>query len=283
MRLVRFGPVGAETPGALRDDGSCVDISSIVTDLGPETLGRLTDVVEEVDRARDLPRVDLAGQRLGPPVARPHKIIAVGLNYADHAAESGAEIPTEPVLFTKATSSLAGPFDDVVIPRHATKVDWEVELGLVIGEVARYLQDDVEAERTICGYVTVNDVSEREFQLERGGQWVKGKSADTFTPVGPWLVTPDEVPDPLDLDMRLSVNGVVKQDGSTSTMVFSPAFCVRYISQFMTLEPGDLILTGTPPGVGLGTGEYLADGDVMDLEVEGLGGQSQTCVNWQPT
>lgn len=277
MRLVRFGPPGAETPGVLAGD-VCFDVSSIIPDLGPSTIHRVPEVVRAIEEGVDFPTVDLTADRLGSPIARPHKIVAVGLNYADHAVEAGLETPAEPILFTKATSSMSGPHDDVILPPGATKVDWEVELGVVIGATGRHLTDEDAAAAIICGYVMANDVSERAHQLERGGQWVKGKSADTFCPVGPWLVTADQVADPLDLEMRLSVNGVTRQHGSTSTMIFSPTFCVAYISRFMTLEPGDLVLTGTPPGVGLATGEYLSEGDVMELEIEGLGVQSQRCV-----
>lgn len=278
MRFARLGTRGQERPVVVLDDGKCLDISPIVDDLGPGNLSELGRVMERVGAADGLATVDLAGTRVGSPIGRPHKVVAVGLNYADHAAEAGMDIPPEPILFTKATSSLNGPNDDVVRPRGSVKLDWEVELGLVIGATARYLDDDTQAAEVIAGYVVVNDVSEREFQLERQGQWVKGKSADTFTPVGPWLVTSDDVPNPLDLTMRLSVNGEVKQLGSTSTMIFSPVYCVRYISQFMTLEPGDLVLTGTPPGVGMSTGEYLQPGDLIELEVEGLGVQKQRVI-----
>jgi 2,4-didehydro-3-deoxy-L-rhamnonate hydrolase len=278
MKFIRYGARGHERPAAILEDGTCLDISPVIDDLGLGNLSELGRVTERVGDAEGLTTVDLTGERLGSPIGRPHKIVAVGLNYADHAAEAGMDIPPEPILFMKATSSMSGPNDDVVRPRGSVKLDWEVELGLVIGSTARNLDDEVQAEEAIAGYVLVNDVSERAFQLERQGQWVKGKSADTFTPVGPWLVSTDEVTDPMDLTMRLSVNGDVKQLGSTSTMIFSPFFCVRYISQFMTLEPGDLILTGTPPGVGLSTGEYLQPGDVMELEIEGLGVQRQLVV-----
>lgn len=277
MKFVRYGEAGQESPAVLTPDGTYVDISPMVADLGPDTLAQLPEIVEAVASRTDLARLDPGDRRIGSPIARPHKIIGIGLNYADHAAESGAEVPREPVVFMKATSSLSGPNDDVVFPPGATKMDWEVELGVVMGRTARYLADEAEVQRVIGGYVIGNDVSERAFQLEREGQWMKGKSADTFTPVGPWLVTPDEVGDVLDLELRLSVNGVIKQHGSTQKMVFSPAYCIYYISQFMTLEPGDLVLTGTPPGVGLSTGEYLRPGDVMEVEIQGLGSQIQTC------
>lgn len=277
MKFVRYGEAGQESPAVLTADGTYVDISPIVVDLGPDTLAQLPEIVEAVASRTDLARLNPGDRRIGSPIARPHKIIGIGLNYADHAAESGAEVPREPVVFMKATSSLSGPNDDVVFPPGATKMDWEVELGVVLGRTARYLADEAEVQGAIGGYVIGNDVSERAFQLEREGQWMKGKSADTFTPVGPWLVTPDEVGDVLDLELRLSVNGVIKQHGSTEKMVFSPAYCIYYISQFMTLEPGDLVLTGTPPGVGLSSGEYLRPGDVMEVEIQGLGSQIQTC------
>jgi 2-keto-4-pentenoate hydratase/2-oxohepta-3-ene-1,7-dioic acid hydratase in catechol pathway len=220
----------------------------------------------------------LLDQRIGAPIARPHQIICVGLNYRDHAAETGQAVPDEPILFTKSPNTLVGPYDDVRIPRGSTKPDWEIELGIVIGRRASYLDSPEQALDHVAGWVVVNDVSERAFQLERGGQWLKGKSAETFNPTGPWLVTSDEVPDVLDLGMRLDVNGVRRQDGSTSTMVFDPAFIVHYISQFLVLEPGDLINTGTPPGVGMGFQPpiWLQPGDVMELEIDGLGSQRQT-------
>lgn len=279
MRFVRFGPVGRERPGVMIVEraGVCLDISEVVSDISPETIGGLGEITSRVRSTPGLPEVDVSRVRLGSPIGRPRKIIAIGFNYADHVAEAQAEIPTEPVAFMKATSSICGPDDDVVFPRGATKVDWEIELGVVVGSEGRYLDDEVEAEQSIAGYVVVNDVSERAFQLERGGQWMKGKSADTFTPVGPWLVTPDEIADPLDLSLSLSVNGEIRQNASTSTMIFSPAHCVWYLSQFMTLEPGDLIVTGTPPGVGLATGEYLEIGDVMKATIAGLGTQTQRC------
>ena len=218
--------------------------------------------------------------RIGAPIARPHQIICVGLNYADHAAETGQAIPAEPILFNKAPNTLIGPDDDVRLPRGSVKTDWEVELGVVIGKRASYLETDEEVRAAIAGYTLVNDVSEREFQNERGGQWVKGKSAETFNPAGPWLATPDEIADVNDLSMWLDVNGVRRQTGSTKTMIFDAHFVVRYISQFMVLEPGDLINTGTPPGVGLGMKPpvYLAKDDVMTLGVQGLGTQRQRVI-----
>ena len=221
-----------------------------------------------------------AGERIGSPIARPHQILCIGLNYRDHAAETGQAVPAEPILFTKSPNTLVGPNDDVRIPRGSTKTDWEVELGVVIGKRASYLDDEAAANDAIAGYVVVNDVSERAFQIERSGQWSKGKSAETFNPAGPWLVTPDEVPDVLALGMTLDVNGTRRQNGSTSTMVFSPAFIVHYLSQFLVLEPGDLINTGTPPGVGMGFKPpvWLQPGDVMELSIDRLGSQRQTVV-----
>jgi 2-keto-4-pentenoate hydratase/2-oxohepta-3-ene-1,7-dioic acid hydratase in catechol pathway len=221
---------------------------------------------------------DLAGQRVGPPVTRPHQILCIGLNYRDHAAETGQAVPEEPIVFTKSPNTLVGPMDDVVLPRGSTKTDWEVELAIVIGQRCSYLPDRAAAERVIAGYAVCNDVSERAFQLERGGQWCKGKSSATFNPMGPWLVTRDEVPDPTALDLWLDVNGVRRQTGSTSTMIFDPATIVQYLTQFFVLEPGDVINTGTPPGVGMGMDPqvFLRAGDVVELGIKGLGTQRQT-------
>ena len=238
-------------------------------------IGRLAGVLAEgSDR---FPIVD-GGTRIGAPIARPGHIIAIGLNYADHAREAGMDLPTEPIIFNKAPSSYSGPDDDVLIPRGSTKTDWEVELGIVIGRSAEYLPDEAAAMAHVAGYCICNDVSERDFQLNHGPTWVKGKSARTFCPTGPWLVTPDEVPDPQSLAMSLTVNGEVRQSGSTATMIFGVAHLVHYISQFMVLEAGDLIATGTPPGVGMGMKPpvFLKAGDVMELEIEGLGRQRQT-------
>ena len=280
MRLVRVGPTGFERPGALIDDDSFVDLSDVVGDIDERffasgTISTLAGIVAERAAAG---RVEpLGAQRLGAPIARPHQILCIGLNYSDHAAETGQEVPSEPILFTKAPNTLIGPNDDVQIPRGSLKTDWEVELGIVIGRRCSYLADEAEAAASIAGYVLVNDVSEREWQLERNGQWSKGKSAPTFNPAGPYLVTPDEVGDVLALDMWLDIDGVTRQRGSTSTMVFSPAFLVHYLSQFLTLEPGDLINTGTPPGVGLGMSppQYLRGGEVMTLGITRLGMQTQ--------
>ncbi len=280
MRLLRVGAPGSERPCVLRTDGTAVDVSAHVSDFGPdffaeEGLERLRILL---DSGADLPAVDLAdGTRIGSCVARPHKVICVGLNYSDHAAESGMPIPAEPIIFFKATNTVVGPNDDVFMPRGSTKTDWEVELAVVLGAPGRYLADEQAALATVAGYAVANDVSEREFQLERGGQWVKGKSCETFNPLGPYLVTADEVPDPQALSMSLDVNGERRQTGSTATMIFSVAHIVLYLSQFMVLEPGDVINTGTPPGVGMGMKPqvFLRDGDVMELEIGGLGRQRQ--------
>ncbi len=276
MKLLRVGAEGLEKPAILHSDGTYRDLSTIVPDLGgpaltPEGLARI--------RAADpekLPVLD-AGQRIGPCVAAVGKFVCVGLNYADHAAETGAPIPSEPILFMKATSAIIGPNDDVIIPKNAIKPDWEVELAVVIGKEARYV-DEKDALDHVAGYCVANDVSERHFQIERGGQWLKGKSADTFGPIGPWLVTADEVADPQDLKLWLEIDGHRYQDGSTRTMIFSVAHCVSYISQFMSLQPGDIISTGTPPGVGMGIKPepvWLKPGQTMRLGVEGLGEQTQ--------
>jgi 2-keto-4-pentenoate hydratase/2-oxohepta-3-ene-1,7-dioic acid hydratase in catechol pathway len=218
-----------------------------------------------------------AGERVGAPVARPHQILGIGLNYRDHAAETGQPVPEEPILFTKSPNTLIGPYDDVRIPRGSTKPDWEVELGIVIGRRSSYLDSVADARAAIAGFVVVNDVSERAFQIERGGQWVKGKSAETFNPAGPWLVTPDEIDDVLALDLWLDVNGARRQTGNTRTMIFDPYVIVHYLSQFLVLEPGDLVNTGTPPGVGMGSDPpvWLRPGDVMELGIGGLGSQRQ--------
>ena len=221
-----------------------------------------------------------AGERIGAPIARPHQILCIGLNYSDHAAETGQQVPAEPILFTKSPNTLIGLNDDVRIPRGSTKLDWEVELGIVIGKRTSYLNSVDEARAAIAGFVVVNDVSERAFQIERGGQWSKGKSAETFNPAGPWLVTPDELDDVLNLGMWLDVNGVRRQTGSTSTMVFDPYFIVHYLSQFLVLEPGDLINSGTPPGVGMGFTPpiWLQAGDLIELGIDGLGAQRQSVI-----
>ena len=283
MRLLRIGAPGSELPAALADDDHYVDLSDVVSDFDEaffarEDIERIRPIVAERIAAGDIR--PLGDQRIGAPIARPHQIICVGLNYTDHATETGQEVPEEPILFTKSPNTIVGPYDDVRIPRRSTKTDWEVELGIVIGKRASYLESGDAARDAIAGWVLVNDVSEREFQLERGGQWLKGKSAETFNPTGPWLVPKDEIPDVLELGMTLDVNGVRRQSGSTSTMVFDPYFIVQYISQFLVLEPGDLINTGTPPGVGMGLSPqvFLQPGDVMELSIDGLGTQRQNVV-----
>ena len=281
MKLVRWGAAGAEKPGVIDKAGAVRDLSGVVADLdaaalSPAGLKKLAAVDPE-----SLPLAP-AGARLGPPVAFVSKIVAVGLNYADHAAESGNPIPSEPVLFMKAVSSLNGPNDDVIIPKNSVKTDWEVELAVIIGTRASYIEEK-DALDYVAGYCTANDVSEREFQIERGPTWDKGKGCDTFCPLGPWLVTKDEVPDPQNLAMHLDVNGHRFQDGNTRTMIFNVAHLVHYISHFMTLMPGDVIVTGTPPGVGLGKKPpiFLKAGDVMDVGIEGLGSQRQTLRAWK--
>jgi 2-keto-4-pentenoate hydratase/2-oxohepta-3-ene-1,7-dioic acid hydratase in catechol pathway len=276
VKFVRFGPQGAERPGLVIADGGIADLSGVIPDvagaaLSPDSLRTLaaTDVAT-------LPRAP-AGARLGACVGNVGKFIAIGLNYADHAAETGAKIPPEPIVFMKATSCIVGPNDTVLKPRGSIKMDWEVELGVVIGSQTRYVSE-ADAPGHIAGYCVINDLSERHFQLERGGQWDKGKGCDTFGPLGPWLVTSDEVGDPANLSMWLDVNGTRRQNGSTRTMIFKPAFLVSYLSQFMSLQPGDVITTGTPPGVGMGIKPepvFLKVGDVMELGIEKLGRQRQ--------
>jgi 2,4-didehydro-3-deoxy-L-rhamnonate hydrolase len=282
MKLLRIGAPGAEKPAVLIDEDHYVDVSDVVDDFNEQFfasdgIGRIRSVVAQ--RMTDTKSFRAIGtQRVGAPIARPHQIVCVGLNYRDHAAETGQPVPLEPILFTKAPNTLIGPYDHVRIPRGSTKPDWEVELGIVIGKQARYLESVDDARDHIAGWTIVNDVSERAFQLERGGQWVKGKSAETFNPAGPWLVTPDEIDDVSNLGMWLDVNDVRMQTGSTATMIFDPFVIVHYVSQFMVLEPGDLINTGTPPGVGMGHSPqlWLTPGDVMDLGIDGLGVQRQT-------
>jgi ureidoglycolate lyase len=275
MKLLRFGPLGNEKPGLLDADGAIRDLSGIVDDLSGEVLGDDSLAkLRGIDPAT-LPVVE-GNPRIGACVGQVGKFICIGLNYADHAAESGMGLPEEPVIFFKATSSIMGPDDDVEIPRTSVKSDWEVELGVVIGKHTKYVSVE-DALDHVAGYCVVNDLSERDFQLHRSGQWVKGKSCDTFGPIGPWLVTRDDVPDPQNLSMYLEVNGHRYQDGSTKTMHFDVATVVSHLSQFMSLQPGDVISTGTPPGVGLGqTPEtYLKPGDMMELGIEGLGIQKQ--------
>jgi len=278
VKLLRFGPPGGEQPGIVDAVGQIRSLAGVIDDLAGDNLSRAAmDRLRGVD-VQELPTVD-SSVRIGPCVAGVGKFLCIGLNYADHAAESGMELPAEPVLFMKATSAICGPNDDVLIPRGSTKSDWEVELGVVIGERAKYVSQD-DALDYVAGYCVVNDLSEREFQLERLGQWVKGKSCDTFAPIGPWLVTKDEVADPQDLSLWLEVDGHRFQNGSTSTMVFGVKKLVSYLSQFMSLHPGDIISTGTPPGVGLGQKppKYLTAGQTMRLSIEGLGEQEQRTV-----
>ncbi|MFC4112522.1 fumarylacetoacetate hydrolase family protein [Nonomuraea zeae] len=260
-----------DAAGNLRDIGEPEIDGAFLASGG---VARVRDALER----GDLPVVDGEGLRIGAPIARPGKIVCIGLNYSDHAAESGADVPAEPVVFMKAANTMVGPYDEVLVPKGSVKTDWEVELAIVIGQEARYLAGREEALAVIAGYAISNDVSEREFQLERGGQWDKGKSCETFNPLGPWLVTADEVGDPQSLPLRLWVNGELRQDGDTKNMIFDVAEIVRYLSQFMVLEPGDVINTGTPAGVAMGMpGQpYLRGGDVVELEIEGLGRQRQT-------
>lgn len=278
MKFLRYGAPGAEKPAIVDADGKIRDLSAYVSDLSgaalsPDALAKLGAV-----DAKSLPLVE-GSPRLGPCVAGTGKFICIGLNYSDHAAETGATVPPEPIIFMKASSAIVGPNDDVVIPRGSEKTDWEVELGVVIGKTAKYVSED-DALDYVAGYCLTNDVSERAFQAERSGQWTKGKSCDTFGPLGPWLVTKDEIPDPQNLGMWLTVNGEKMQDGSSKTMVYGVKFLVSYLSQFMSLHPGDVISTGTPPGVGLGMKppRFLKAGDVVELGIEGLGSQKQTFV-----
>ena len=282
MRLLRLGPVGMERPALLTDSGETLLIPDEVQQLAPNTasLEFIAAINQAIESGASARWEKVMGERVGSPIPRPGKIICIGLNYADHAAESGMPVPEEPIVFFKASNTLVGPNDDVHIPRKSKKTDWEVELGVVVGAECRYLNSPEDAWERISGFVISNDVSEREFQLERGGQWVKGKSCETFNPCGPWLVTPDELKDVQQLSMRLSVNGKLVQSGSTSTMIFDVPYLLWYLSQFMVLDPGDLINTGTPPGVGMGMNppQFLQVGDVMELEIEGLGGQRQSCI-----
>jgi len=278
MRLLRVGDPGAERPAAFAPDGSVVDVSAVVPDYDHRTLGpaSLATVADAVD-AGGLPTVDIRDTRIGAPVARPGKVVCIGLNYRDHAAETGAEIPTEPIVFMKDPWVVAGPHDDVPIPRGSSKTDYEVELAVVIGSAAHYLGSPEEANAHIAGFAVANDVSERAFQLERGGQWDKGKSCEGFNPLGPWLVTPDEF-DPSDAPIRLQVNGVDRQSSRTSQLIFDVPTIVHYLSHFMVLRPGDVVITGTPGGVAMGRPDpkpYLRDGDVVEAEIAGLGRMRQ--------
>ena len=276
MKFVRYGEAGSERPGLIDADGGIRDLSAHVDDIAGDLL-RDPSAVAGIDPGT-LPLVD-GNPRLGACVAGVGKLICIGLNYSDHAAETGAAVPPEPIIFMKATSTICGPNDEIVIPRGSKKTDWEVELGVVIGKDAKYV-GEADAMNHVAGYCVTNDVSERAFQIERHGQWTKGKSCDTFGPLGPWLVTRDEIADPQNLKMWLDVNGTRRQDGSTKTMIYGVAFLVSYLSQFMTLKAGDVISTGTPPGVGMGMNPptYLKPGDVVRLGIEGLGEQQQTFV-----
>lgn len=281
MHLMRIGQPGAERPVVRIDENHYIDVSDEIRDFDEAFFGGngLEHLRSLVSRRADR-LTPFADERIGAPIARPHQILCIGLNYSDHAAEASQSVPNEPILFTKAPNTLVGPNDNVRIPRGSTKLDWEVELGIVIGKRTSYLDSPAQAEEAIAGYLVVNDISERAFQMERSGQWSKGKSAETFNPAGPWLLTPDEVPNPLALEMRLDVNQVRRQKGSTSNMVFSPYDIIHHLSQFMVLEPGDLINTGTPPGVGMGFNPpiWLQEGDVMELSIQGLGSQRQEVV-----
>ncbi len=282
MKLVRFGSRGHEKPGLLTATGRIKDCSAHVADYGGAFfaeggLERLGGLAAATETLPDIP----AGARLGPPVARPGNVYAIGLNYADHARETGAAIPTEPILFIKSTSAVFGTNEQILIPRGSEKTDWEVELGVVIGRNARYLATKDAARDVIAGYCVANDVSERAFQLEHGGQWSKGKSSDNFLPLGPWLVTADEIADPQNLRLSLEVNGQTRQSGNTATMIFDVYQIVQYLSQFFTLEAGDVVITGTPPGVGMGMKPpmFLQAGDVVTLAIDGLGSQRCVCEN----
>ena len=280
MKLLRYGEPGQERPGMLDKNGLIRDLSGHVNDISEDTL--LPVNIEKLKKIdfNSLPEVS-GDVRLGPCVGKIGNFICIGLNYSDHAKESGMEVPKEPVIFSKITSAISGPNDDVIIPRNAIKTDWEVELGVVIGKTAKYV-DEQDALDHVAGYCVINDLSEREYQLERSGQWIKGKSCDTFGPIGPWLVTPDEVGDPQDLDLWLDVDDKRYQDGNTRTMIFGVAFLIHYLSQYFTLQPGDVISTGTPPGVGLGQKPnpiYLRSGQKMHLGIEKLGVQNQITID----
>jgi 2-keto-4-pentenoate hydratase/2-oxohepta-3-ene-1,7-dioic acid hydratase in catechol pathway len=280
MKLLRYGEPGKERPGMLDKNGFIRDLSGHVNDISEETL--LPTNIEKLKKIDFTSLPEVSGDvRLGPCVGKIGNFICIGLNYSDHAKESGMEVPKEPVIFSKITSSISGPNDDVIIPRNAIKTDWEVELGVVIGKTAKYV-DEKDALDHVAGYCVINDLSEREYQLERSGQWIKGKSCDTFGPIGPWLVTPDEVGDPQNLDLWLDVDGMRYQDGNTRTMIFGVAYLIHYLSQYFTLQPGDVISTGTPPGVGLGQKPnpiYLRSGQKMHLGIEKLGVQNQVTID----
>jgi 2-keto-4-pentenoate hydratase/2-oxohepta-3-ene-1,7-dioic acid hydratase in catechol pathway len=281
---MRLGNPGLEIPTVAIGEDQYVDVSDLTADFNEEFFGSggIERIAPEVEKRIAAGQIHSIGnQRIGAPFARPHQIICIGLNYRDHAEETGAQVPPEPIIFTKTPNTLVGPNDTVLIPRKSQKTDWEVELGVLVSKRARYIESPEAAKEFIAGFVLVNDVSEREFQLERQGQWSKGKSSETFNPAGPWLVTPDEIADPTNLLMTLRLNGELRQDSSTNQMVFTPEFLIYYLSQFMVLEPGDLINTGTPPGVGLGQKPelYLKAGDVMSLTIEGLGISEQRVEN----
>jgi len=279
VRFLRVGPCGAERPATLDSDGRAFDLGPLTHDIDGSFLsGDGPERARAALAAGELKPLSTSDLRIGAPVARPSQVVCIGINYADHAAESGAEPPTEPVVFTKAPNTVIGPEDEVLVPRGSTSTDHEVELAVVLGGTARYLHSPEDAAAVIAGYTIANDVSEREFQLERGGQWVKGKSCETFNPLGPWLVTPDEISDPQDLALRLWVNGELVQDGTTADMIFGVHHIVWYLSQFTVLEPGDIVNTGTPAGVAMGRpGQpYLEKGDTVELEITGLGRQRQT-------
>jgi 2-keto-4-pentenoate hydratase/2-oxohepta-3-ene-1,7-dioic acid hydratase in catechol pathway len=279
MRLMRVGDNGKERPAVLANDGRVLDCSSLCRDFSPDFFGTFEPLAfQELIDESALPTIDVTSLRIGAPVAAPQKIVCVGQNYIRHVQESGAEVPTEPVLFMKSPGTLVGPNDTVLIPRKSHKTDWEIELAVVVGRRARYIESPEDALAHVAGYAISNDVSEREFQLERGGQWDKGKNCETFNPLGPWLVTADDVTNPQGIDLRLSVNGILRQNDSTANMIFDVAHILWYVSQFMVLEPGDIVNTGTPAGVSLGHDDvaYLKPGDVMELEASGLGRQRQS-------
>jgi 2-keto-4-pentenoate hydratase/2-oxohepta-3-ene-1,7-dioic acid hydratase in catechol pathway len=281
MKLIRFGQAGHEKPGLILENGQMLDVSNMVNDYDEHFFASGT--IERLERQLELGEAAFSpvpeGSRLGPPVARPSKIICIGLNYSDHARESNMAIPEEPILFFKSTTAIVGPNDNLIIPKNSTKTDWEVELALVIGKKASHVSQELALDH-VAGYMLHNDYSERAFQLERGGQWVKGKSCDTFAPLGPFLATPNEIPDVNNLRLWLKVNGETKQDGNTANLIFNIPFLVSYVSQFMTLLPGDIISTGTPAGVGLGFNppQYLKPGDVVELGIDFLGSSKQTAV-----
>ncbi len=284
MKLLRFGPEGSEKPGLQLEDGSRIDASGFGMDWDPDFFADPSNLDKLAEwssaNASSAPAIG-DDERLAPAVARPGKLVCIGLNYSDHAKEAGMEIPKEPIIFFKATSAIVGPNDPVTIPKNSEKTDWEVELAFVIGKKASYVSEE-DALDHVAGYVLHNDYSEREFQIERGGQWVKGKSCDTFAPLGPFVATKEEIPDINNCRMWLTVNGETKQDGNTGTMIFDVPTVVSYLSQFMSLEPGDVVTTGTPPGVGMGFDppQYLKDGDVVKLGIEGLGESSQVAQAW---